>query len=351
MSVGFAIELNNFLPANTTSSTSGIVTQTESTTVTGTAGSGPGNCPAATNRTLDGYRLALYTPLIANAGDDVCIFTSFTNLSNQSVSPPTGEVLTVRNSTFSAVFLQATCLYSGASTGFGPSSPAWDCSTHWNTAVAYNGLVATKGSYSVWVTVNYSWEATPAFVVGMLNLRSTAGNQSTTSTSHSATQRVNGSGVPTCVFLNSQIHVLFPPLQQSGPVYLKVVTDQGSLVRNGTVFATHQSSASSNRGSADYCISLSGDTNSTGFMQISDTGALYSGGDGLPLGGAYNFTVTTGYDGKSFQVAVPQIVVHSGVITYVTISVPSDEVTEVTVACQGSSCSSATVTITSSGRG
>jgi hypothetical protein len=117
------------------------------------------------------------------------------------------------------------------------------------------------------------------------------------------------------------------------------------------VFATHQSSASNNRGSADYCISLSGDTNSTGFMQISDTGALYSGGDGLPLGGAYNFTVAAGYGGKSFQVAIPQIVVHSGVITYITISVPSDEVTQVTVACQGGGCSSATATFHGSGGG
>jgi hypothetical protein len=180
---------------------------------------------------------------------------------------------------------------------------------------------------------------------------STNGSQSTTSsTSRTSTELVNGSGVPTCTFLNGQTHVLFSPLQQSGPVYLKVVTNQGAVVRNGTVFTTHQYSASDSQGSDDYCILLSADSNSTGYMQISDTGAALEGG--LPLGGAYNFTVTTEYDGHSFQVPIPQIVVHSRVITYITVSIPSGEVTEVTVDCsQSSVCVSSTATITGPGGG
>jgi hypothetical protein len=355
ISVGFAVELNNFLPANsvTTTGSSNSSSQSGSTsTVTGTLGTTPGNCPSATNQTSEGYRLALYAPSTVTAGQTVCINTSFMNISNQSDLAPKSEYVVVRNSPSGApsyIFLQTTCFYSGGTSSFGPDSLGWNCSVSWNTAKSYDGLVATNGLYTVWAVVTYSWEATPIFAVGDINVRST-GNESTTSTSQTATQPVNGSsGVPTCTFLNGQTHVLFPPLQQSGPIYLKVITSQGTLT-NGTVFAAHQASASDSQGSADYCISLSADTNSTGFMQISDTGAVET--NGLPLGGAYNFTVRAGYQGETFQVAVPQIVVQPNAITYITISIASGEVVELTVACEpGNACSSATATISGSGVG
>jgi hypothetical protein len=148
--------------------------------------------------------------------------------------------------------------------------------------------------------------------------------------------------IPTCVFLNGDIHVAYPPLQ-SGPIYLKVVTDQGSIVKNGTVYASQRLSLSDWQGSADYCLAISYDTNSTGYMQVGAPADVMPGGDGLSLSaGVYNYTVIAQYGAnQSIRVAIPDIVVQPNMTTYITISIPSGEVTTVTCG-QGNGCATTT---------
>jgi hypothetical protein len=358
IAVAFAFELNNYLPANssaTTASTS-IGTPGGSTlNTTGTVGSElpPTGCTAENTRMSEGYRLDLYTsPIIVTTGESVCLYTDFSNVSNQSVSFPVSEYVLIRNAT-AAIFLQGNCAVPADHGNFDQNSYGWACSFTWNTTNGYNGLVATAGTYSLSAYVDYSWEAVPLLIGTLLTVRGTAAGANTSTTVRSTSTIVNGTtGPTTCTFLNGQGHVLFPPLQQSGPIYLKVVTSQGAVVTNGTVFADHRLSQSE-QGSADYCMSLASDTNATGYMQVSDTGAVTLGGDGLPLGGVYNFTVRAGYgSSQPFQVAIPETVVQPNTIIYITISVPSGEVTTVTATCNpGSSCTTTTSTATSSSGG
>jgi hypothetical protein len=342
IAVAFAFELNNYLPANSSVTTGS----------TGIVGSQlpPTGCTAENTRIAEGYRLDLYTsPIVVTAGESVCIYTDFSNVSNQSASFPVSEYVLIRNAT-AAIFLQSYCAIPADHGVFGQNSSGWACSLTWNTTNGYNGLIATAGTYSLTAYVDYSWEAVPLFTGTFLSVRGTASGANTSTTIRSASTIANGTGAPTCTFLNGQGHVLFPPLQQSGPIYLRVVTTQGTVVTNGTVFATHMLSPSDSLGSADYCMLLASDTNATGYMQVSDSGAVTLGGDGLPLGGAYNFTVRAGY-GRSqpLQVAIPEIVVQPNTITYITISVPSGEVTTVTTTCSpGNGCATATTTATPS---
>jgi len=150
-----------------------------------------------------------------------------------------------------------------------------------------------------------------------------------------------------------QIDTLLTPLNgpnsANGTVYLREVTDNGTVVNVGVVFVTHRISASDSQGSASYCEYLNGGStnfNATGFTQMTD-----HPGDGLPYtpqGGVYNFTVlTTAKNGEVALLATPDVMVQPGAVTYVTISVPSGNVT-ITVCGQGSSCTT-TTTVTSKG--
>jgi len=167
---------------------------------------------------------------------------------------------------------------------------------------------------------------------------------------------INGTRLPTpyesafsvsntsaCVFPNGEGHADAPPLQSGGPIYLKVVTDQGSIVKNGTVYGSQRLGLSDWQGSADYCLALSYDTNSTGYMQVGAPEDVMPGGDGLSLSaGVYNYTVLAQYGAnQSTRVAIPDIVVQPGTTTYVTISVPSGAMTTVTCS-QGNSCTTTT---------
>jgi hypothetical protein len=157
------------------------------------------------------------------------------------------------------------------------------------------------------------------------------------------------SNIPTCVYLNGAIHVAYPPVA-SGPIYLKVVTEQGSVVTNGTVYASQRLSSSDWQGSADYCLAMSYDTNSTGYMQVGAPADVEYGGDGLSLyGGVYNYTVIAQYGAnQSSRVAIPDIVVQPNATTYVTILVPSGQVTTTTCS-QGNSCTTTTETRSATG--
>jgi hypothetical protein len=156
------------------------------------------------------------------------------------------------------------------------------------------------------------------------------------------------SNIPTCVFLNGDVHVAYPPVQ-SGPIYLKVVTDQGSVVTNGTVYASQRLSLSDWNGSSDYCLAMSYDTNSTGYMQVGNPADTMVGGGISLYGGVYNYTVIAKYGAnQSIRVAIPDIAVQSNTTTYITISIPSGEVTTVTCG-QGNSCTTVTTTYSAEG--
>jgi hypothetical protein len=78
-------------------------------------------------------------------------------------------------------------------------------------------------------------------------------------------------------------------------------------------------------------------------MQVGDSADVMPGGNGLPLSaGVYNYTVIAQYGAnQSSRVAIPDIVVQPNMTTYITISIPSGEVTTVTCG-QGNSCTTTT---------
>ncbi len=145
-----------------------------------------------------------------------------------------------------------------------------------------------------------------------------------------------------CTYLDGLRHYLQTPLPR-GPIYMRVITDQGAIVTNGTVFASNRAGVTDWQGSDNYCVYLSADTNATGFMQVTET--LFG------QGGVYNFTVVANYGAnQSARVAIPDIVVQPHTVSYLTVSIPSGQVTMVTVTCNpGEACSTATATSSKGG--
>jgi hypothetical protein len=82
-------------------------------------------------------------------------------------------------------------------------------------------------------------------------------------------------------------------------------------------------------------------------MQVGNPADTMAGGGISLFGGVYNYTVIAHYGAnQSIRIAIPDIVVQPNTTTYITISVPSGEVTTVTCS-QGNSCT----TTTSSAKG
>jgi hypothetical protein len=107
-------------------------------------------------------------------------------------------------------------------------------------------------------------------------------------------------------------NALFPVLgpQENGSIFFKILTDQGSLVTNGSVLVTH--SVSGNR--TTYCLRL--EPSATGFIELAN--------DGLPQAGTYNLTFAAGYDqGPGIQASVYLFSVQPDTSIHVTVSVPS----------------------------
>jgi hypothetical protein len=146
-----------------------------------------------------------------------------------------------------------------------------------------------------------------------------------------------------CTYLDGMTHYLQTPLP-SGPIYIKVMTDQGALVTNGTVYASNRVNVTSWWGSDDYCVYLSSNTNSTGFEQVTEN--LYPN-----QGGVYNFTVVAQYGAnQSSKVVIHDIVVQTNTTTYIAISIPSGQVTIATVTCnQPNSCTESSSTTSAKG--
>ncbi len=111
---------------------------------------------------------------------------------------------------------------------------------------------------------------------------------------------------------------VFPVLghQETGSIFLNILTDQGSLVTNGPVLVTHSVSLGpqtpGNR--TTYCLRLA--PNDTGFTELAN--------DGLPQAGIYNLTFAAGYDqGPGTLASVYLFSVQPNTSIYVTVSVPS----------------------------
>jgi len=126
-----------------------------------------------------------------------------------------------------------------------------------------------------------------------------------------------------------------------GSVYMKVVTDQGTVITNGSLLVTQSGNFTGSWTgwglTAHYCISL-GDVNGTGYLQL-------AGNKTFITSGYYNVTLVAGYNnqGPWYRATIPSIQVHPNSTVYVTVSVPSGVVTVVT-SNEGSSSVTTTTT-------
>jgi YVTN family beta-propeller protein len=163
------------------------------------------------------------------------------------------------------------------------------------------------------------------------------GEPSTTSTS--TTVNLPACGAPTNTVLNPA---------PKGTAYMKVVTDQGTVITNGSLFVTQVGNMSWGSGvQTHYCINLS-DVNGTGYLQLATKNTLNRLDANFITSGYYNVTLMAGYNlGQGYLATIPSIQVHSNSTVYVTVSVPSGVVTVVT-SNEGSSAVTTTTTTESS---
>ncbi len=164
-------------------------------------------------------------------------------------------------------------------------------------------------------------------------------SSTTLQSSTTSTQRL-GELLPEC---GAPYDTLLNPAPK-GTVYMKVVTDQGTVVTNGTLVVTK----AGDFGSMNYCISMS-DVNGTGYLQLAD----HLNGPGFITSGYYNVTLWAGYYDPNvtnnpppwYWATIPSIQVHPNSTVYVTVSVPSGVVTVVT-SNEGSSAVTTTTSAT-----
>ncbi len=158
--------------------------------------------------------------------------------------------------------------------------------------------------------------------------------QNTTATSSSIANNFNNNHIPDYCG-----NAIFPVLrqQENGSIFLKILTDQGSVVTNGSVLVTHSVSngpqTPANR--TTYCLRL--ETNANGFVELAN--------DGLPQAGIYNLTFAAGYDqGPGTWASVYLFSVEPNTSIYVTVSVPSREAQLVTSTTGNSTVTTVTTT-------
>ncbi|MDA4123715.1 MAG: YncE family protein, partial [Thaumarchaeota archaeon] len=113
-------------------------------------------------------------------------------------------------------------------------------------------------------------------------------------------------------------------------VYVKVVTDQGTVITNGTLLVDQLENMTNGEETAHYCTSLS-DAQGTGYVRLADLNQSASGA-ALITGGNYNVTVVAGLNnqGPWYMATIPSIQLGPNSTVYVTVSVPSGAVTVVT---------------------
>jgi hypothetical protein len=346
VSVAFAFELNSFLPANVATSTSqstNISTPTPVLNVTSWFGteSPPAGCGNASTRggfVGEGWRDDVQSSW-PQRGGNVCIYTYLQNTGNGSTSLPTNESLVVTSAaTPGVVYFQSECVAPPYSGSFSANSSGWNCVALWNTANGYNATdmvgASVAAEYQVLVKVHFS--DSPLVILSGNNIYVELDTTATTASSASAASSASG---PSCG--GPDFKLLTPA--QNGSLYLKVVTDQGSVItNNGTVFVTHTvpAAAGISGGTSTYCLRLEG--NATGYLEL-------AANDSLPTAGSYNLTLFAGYNqGPGYRGAIPSFTVQPDTTVYVTLSVPSGEVTVVSCA-QGNYCSTTTTTATTFG--
>ncbi len=158
--------------------------------------------------------------------------------------------------------------------------------------------------------------------------------QNTTAASSPVSNDSNNSHLPD--YCGSAV---FPVLgqQENGSIFLKILTDEGSVVTNGSVLVTHSISLGpqtpANR--TTYCLRLEPDAN--GFVELAN--------DGLPQAGVYNLTFAAGYDqGPGTLASVYLFSVQPNTSIYVTVSVPSRTAQIVTSTTGNSTVTTVTTT-------
>ncbi len=130
-------------------------------------------------------------------------------------------------------------------------------------------------------------------------------------------------------------------LGTGGPVFLKVESDQGFVITNGSVDAVHMGPVVNDV----YC----GTSNYRVFLRPQTNGyTIVSANDSLGLAGSYNFTLVAGYGGnKTFNTTISNVVIRPTTPVYVTVMVPSGTI--ITSNCLQGDCTTTTLRTSSSG--
>lgn len=328
--VVLAFELNYFVPTNAPHGSSTLSVSGSSLTSWFGTESPPAGCGNASTRggfAGEGWRDDIQSSWTQEGGN-ACIYTYLQNTGNDSTSLPTNESIVVTSYTQpSVVYFQTECVAPPYPGSFGPNSNGWNCVALWNTA---NAPIAS-GPTEYYVTVKVYFSNSPVVILSGNNIYVEGSATTTATTSRGLGLACGG----------ADFELLAPV--QNGSIYLRVVTNQGSpMTNNGTVFVTHTAAPASGAsgGEGHYCLRLNG--NATGYMEL-------AADDGLPTTGSYNLTLFAGYDqGAGYQATIPSFTVQPNTTTYVTIYVPSGEVSIVDIP-QGGAPVTTTTTASSIG--
>jgi hypothetical protein len=268
-------------------------------------------------------------------GGKVCIYTHLQNHGNDSTSPPANETIVVTYAENpGVVYYKGSCIAPPNAEPFGPNSTGWNCVAIWDTSNGYNGIRASP-IISCCVGAN---EFLMQILVHLRDSSTTVGGGGTIYLALSNSTTTTTTTTPSYSCGGPTFKRLTPT--QGGPIYLKIVTDQGSAVPdNGTVFVTHAGP----KGTANYCLGLP--FNATGYVGLAAS-------DGLAQTGSYNMSLFAGYNqGPGYQGTLPAFTVQPNTTVYVTVSVPSGTVTIESCPQGGNSCTTTTATATTIGSG
>jgi hypothetical protein len=193
--------------------------------------------------------------------------------------------------------------------------------------------VSNNNNSSSWFIARETWNFTQFNVQCLPATTTSSSSTSTTRTTSTATTFT----IPTCY---ETLDTVINPAPR-GTVYMKVVTNQGADITNGTLFVTQSGTIDSGGREAGYCIKLS-DVNGTGYLQLAGNATFI-------VTGYYNVTLMAGYNqGPWYLATIPLIQVppNSNSTVYVTVSVPSGVVTVVTSSSSSNEGSSSNTTVT-----
>jgi hypothetical protein len=180
-----------------------------------------------------------------------------------------------------------------------------------------------------------------AFELGIYPANSASATTSTATSSTSSTSSRTTSTVTSLVspagYCVMPDHRVFAPLP-TGPLFLKVMTDQGAVIPNATILVNHTGGTlgSGKPGFASYCLHLR--PNATGYAETSANDSLVSYAQ-------YNITLVGYYQGD-YRATLPPLFVPMNSTVYVSVVVPSGGVTEVTCRQATGACTTTMVTNT-----